>query len=820
MFGALLRGCSTHLSHLNVSHNSFGTKKSKEIPPSFKQFFTSTLSLKHLNVSCCKIPAEALKNLLLGLACNESTTGLHLDLNGNQLGQLEAHVLESCIHGVRVLSSLDIGDNNMDSELASVLTAIGKNPSIKSLYLVKCFQSMKPKHIATVMDTLVNLIQKDDFMISELYISENKLKSDIYNFINAMGSNQHLQLLDVSGNLMGDMGARLLAKALQINNKLKTLILDRNSITLQGYSEIVYALERNYTLRHIPFPLFDISPTLKNHSDRADALVRKMQELLHRNGLGIKRQAGQGFRLQQGFLLSATNQLIDKLTTEAQENFSISDAENSRQLLSTLQDTFRCDPHPMRLNKMSNELSLSVKNYLSETAYNLLKNDEEQFPKSPAVVGELRKNCEDRSRICDEFIHNCVVNCAVREIMNRVNEVEQELACFINERSTDEVMEALSRYKRGMGIPDSPNTTLDDDSFPDMIRSRSSHDSVGDHPRGNFNKIGSPTKLEYLNLAVPPGFKSKRQTTKMRPTSVVGFGADNLSMSHIPDIMESPSISTLAPKDDYGSITELPSQSLTLQHLVKSRPKRQKVRAPTRPLLSELSQSLGEGLETFFVKPDSETTLTPLVSPTSDECSSLSFVDSPTMNRDDNIEGKKSAMTSGETTPIKLERQSPLLKDISGANWTPRSVSSDNLERSPRTNRKSPLVKAKTEIRDNYEKSTLNPPPNRETGKKSPSHESIKNIFEKNIQGNGMKTPTLLQKPRPWSTVLKQDKNDSNNDSTKTTPDALENEADMVSINAGSAFGGTIVGITPGAALGEKKSVRDLAANFVSNKTC
>ncbi|CAM6031539.1 unnamed protein product, partial [Sphagnum compactum] len=100
-----------HLCHLNVSHNYFSTKKGKEIPPSFKQFFTSSLSLKHLNISCCKLPLEALKHLLLGLACNESTTGLHLNLSGNNLGPVGAHVLESCIHGVRVLQSLDISEN-------------------------------------------------------------------------------------------------------------------------------------------------------------------------------------------------------------------------------------------------------------------------------------------------------------------------------------------------------------------------------------------------------------------------------------------------------------------------------------------------------------------------------------------------------------------------------------------------------------------------------------------------------------------------------------------------------------------------------------
>ena len=45
------------------------------------------------------------------------------------------------------------------------------------------------------MDALVNLIQKDDFPLAELVISENKLKNDIHDFINALGSNQSLQKL-------------------------------------------------------------------------------------------------------------------------------------------------------------------------------------------------------------------------------------------------------------------------------------------------------------------------------------------------------------------------------------------------------------------------------------------------------------------------------------------------------------------------------------------------------------------------------------------------------------------------------------------------
>lgn len=49
-----------------------------------------------------------------------------------------------------------------------------------------------------------------------------------------------------SGNGMGDAGARLLAKALQINTRLRTIYYDKNNITLQGYCDLAYALERYF----------------------------------------------------------------------------------------------------------------------------------------------------------------------------------------------------------------------------------------------------------------------------------------------------------------------------------------------------------------------------------------------------------------------------------------------------------------------------------------------------------------------------------------------------------------------------------------------
>lgn len=49
------------------------------------------------------------------------------------------------------------------------------------------------------------------------------------------------------------------------------------------------------------------------------------------------------------------------------------------------------------------------------------------------------------------------------------------MAAAISDRATDEVLEALTRYRRGLGIADSPSVMLDEPQTPDIVRSQSSH---------------------------------------------------------------------------------------------------------------------------------------------------------------------------------------------------------------------------------------------------------------------------------------------------------------------------------------------------------
>lgn len=274
----------------------------------------------------------------------------------------------------------------MDVDLASVVIAISKNKSLKHLSMGRNMTNMKAKHISTIMDAVVQIIQDEECLLQSLIIPDCRLKSDLHNLLNALGDNKCLEMIDISGNLMGDSGARLLAKALQINTKLRTIVYDRNNITLQGYHDIAYALESNRTVQYMPFPLHDIMPCMKASAERTDVIMRKIQDLLNRN-VTFKKRSAKSFPLQPGFLLTSKQQAVDRLVVQTQDAIKnaaaesissnndinhatgiIQDAENSKQLLVRLQEIaqHRDDSHPVeaKMQQAACDVHSSICDYL------------------------------------------------------------------------------------------------------------------------------------------------------------------------------------------------------------------------------------------------------------------------------------------------------------------------------------------------------------------------------------------------------------------------------------------------------------------------
>lgn len=84
------------------------------------------------------------------------------------------------------------------------------------------------------------------------------------------------------------------------------------------------------------------------------------------------------------------------------------------------------------------------------------------------------------------------------------------MAISISDRATDEVIEALTRCRRGLDISDSQTVSFDTAETPDIVRSRSSQDSMGfvqirdlDLPHRNLD---SPTVSNLLLVIRPSHF--------------------------------------------------------------------------------------------------------------------------------------------------------------------------------------------------------------------------------------------------------------------------------------------------------------------------
>uniref|UniRef100_A0A8C4IC15 CARMIL pleckstrin homology domain-containing protein n=1 Tax=Dicentrarchus labrax TaxID=13489 RepID=A0A8C4IC15_DICLA len=219
---SLLRGSLKHLSVLNMSKTVFSHRLSSR-----NNFFLPLF-----------------ETLLLGLGCNPNLSDVSLDLSCCELRSGGSQILEGCVAEIPNITSLDISDNGLDMDLTTLLVWLAKNRSIRHLSLGKNFSNIKSKNVAQVLDNLVHMIQEEESPLTSLSLADSKLKGDLSIVLNALGSNTSLTKLDISGNSMGDMGAKMLAKALQINSKLRTIVWDRNNVSPQGLQDVAAALEK------------------------------------------------------------------------------------------------------------------------------------------------------------------------------------------------------------------------------------------------------------------------------------------------------------------------------------------------------------------------------------------------------------------------------------------------------------------------------------------------------------------------------------------------------------------------------------------------
>ncbi|KFV04808.1 Leucine-rich repeat-containing protein 16A, partial [Tauraco erythrolophus] len=627
--GALLRGCLQHLAVLSLSRTLFSHRKGKEVPPSFKQFFSSSLALMQINLSGTKLPPEPLKALLLGLACNHNLKEVALDLSSCELRSGGAQVLEGCIAEIHNITSLDISDNGLESDLSTLVVWLSKNRSIRHLALGKNFNNMKSKNLTPVLDNLVQMIQDEDSPLQSLSLADSKLKTEVTIIINALGSNTSLTKVDISGNAMGDMGAKMLAKALQINTKLRTVIWDKNNITAQGFQDIAVALEKNYTLRFMPIPMNDASQALKTNPEKTEEALQKIENYLLRNHETRKYLQEQAYRLQQGIVTSTTQQMIDRICVKVQDHLNslrncgvdavqedvksaerlMRDAKNSKTLLPNLYhlggaswagaNGSLSNPIQETLESMAGEVTRVVDEQLKTLLESMVDAAENLCPnvmKKARIREDLIEASTEKISIPRTFVKNVLLEQSGVDILNKISEVKLTVASFLSDRVVDEILDALSHCHHKLLAEEKPT-------------------------KRSIITVEELTEIERLEdldtcMMTPKSKRKSIHSRMLRPVSrafEMEFDLDK-ALEEVPIHIEDPPFPSSRPdKRTSGFISELPSEEgRKLEHFTKLRPKRNKKQQPSQAAVSAgvppegdqngLMGRVDEGVDEFFTK--------------------------------------------------------------------------------------------------------------------------------------------------------------------------------------------------------------------------
>ncbi|XP_052002838.1 F-actin-uncapping protein LRRC16A-like isoform X3 [Xyrauchen texanus] len=643
---ALLRGSVQHLTVLNVSKSIFALRKGKDAPPAFKHFFSSAMVLNTINVSGTKLPPEALKALLLGLASNLSVKDVSLDLSCCELRSGGSQILEGCIAEIPNISCLDISDNGLDSDMATLLVWLAKNRSIRHLSLGKNFNNIKSKNLAPVLDNLVHMIQEEESPLTSLSLADSKLKTDLTIVLNALGSNSSLTRVDISGNGMGDMGAKMLAKALQINSKLRTVIWDRNNISPQGLQDVAAALEKNFAIRFMPIPIIDASQALKASPEKTEDALLKIESYLYRNHETRKYVQEQAYRLQQGIVSTTTQQMIDRICVKVQDHLNslkttendtiqedvrmaenlMKDAKNSKTLLPNLYhlgtasreevSASSVGPIQAKLDSMAGEVARVMDEQLQTLLESMVGAAMGLCPhvmKKSNLRQDLIKAGMTKMVVPQSFIKNTLLEQSGIDIMNKISEVKLSLASFISDRIVDEILEALSSSQQTLAMHLSgKGRHMPQQEFLDM--------DVPEEkvPKRSTTELMEGERLDDLEtcMMTPKSKRKSIHSRMLRPVSrafEMEFDLDK-ALEDVPIHIEDPSPPPKLEKKPSTTMGELPSEECKkLQHYTKLRPKRNKNTNSSKiPQISSTPSQEGEhnglmgrvdeGVDEFFSK--------------------------------------------------------------------------------------------------------------------------------------------------------------------------------------------------------------------------
>uniref|UniRef100_A0A671U0K3 CARMIL C-terminal domain-containing protein n=1 Tax=Sparus aurata TaxID=8175 RepID=A0A671U0K3_SPAAU len=441
----------------------FSHRKAKDTLPLFRQFFSLAFSLTYVSLASMKLPPDVLRALLTGLTSNPHINDLHLDISGCEVRVPHLHMFKGLCVCVCVLVCVLTG---LDADLLTVLPALSRHPSLKHLYLGKNF-NIKNRVLDEVLQKLVQLIQEEDCCLQSLSLNESRLRSRGTVLVNALGSNTCLRKVDLSGNNMDDIGAKMLSKALQINTTLRSVTWDRNNTSAAGFLDLARALEHNFTLQYMPLPLSDISQAYRSAPERTEQALTKIQRALVRNNQTQRFSQRQALRLHQGLVTSTAEQVMERLCVRVQQQVCVlrgvgeveeiqaakqvlKEARNSRALypsLCELAHVLSVDgPVRQRLDSLAGELAKAADKELQVIVDSMVSLCRELCPLSSSAAERLSpplSSVSERVSIPRSAIRTALMERAAQDIHRALEEVKLSVVSYLTNSIVDQILQEL-----------------------------------------------------------------------------------------------------------------------------------------------------------------------------------------------------------------------------------------------------------------------------------------------------------------------------------------------------------------------------------------
>ncbi|XP_032381837.1 capping protein, Arp2/3 and myosin-I linker protein 3 isoform X3 [Etheostoma spectabile] len=601
-------------------------QKVKDTLPLFRQFFSSAFSLTYVSLASMKLPPDVLRALLTGLTSNPHINDLHLDISGCELRSAGAAVFQELFPRVSSIGTLDISDNGLDADLLTVLPALSRHPSLKHLYLGKNF-NIKNRVLDEVLQKLVYLIQEEECALQSLSMADSRLRSRGTVLVNALGSNTCLRKVDLSGNNMDDIGAKMLSKALQINTTLRSVTWDRNNTSAGGFLDVARALEHNFTLQYMPLPLSDISQAYRSAPERTEQALTKIQRSLVRNNQTQRFSQRQALRLHQGLVTSTAEQVMERFCVRVQQQVCVlrgagemeeiqaakqvlKEARNSRALypsLCELAHVLSVDgPVRQRLDSLAGELAKAADKELQVIVDSMVSLCRELCPLSSSAAERLSpplSSVSERVSIPRSAIRTALMERAAQDIHRALEEVKLSVVSYLTNSIVDQILQELyathKTLTRQVSHVKHWEGTCKDGTGWRFNRHRDSLDITDEE---------LSTSIDTIAIK-----KRSSRTRRIRPVSTRLSLCDDSSSSPPPSV---PSYSSpLSRSASWEGLSELPTQGLPLHHVTRVRP-----RPPRRhrgghvPAETHCSENggispLDDGLPDFYTKrvlPDSQ----------------------------------------------------------------------------------------------------------------------------------------------------------------------------------------------------------------------